>query len=140
MYSRLSLGALGMKTQESVNPRNVPRKVTAPKTASTKKNLDPVADFLEGGDLKVEISLNTKVKSVPRKLPEKKPQSAMAQTKRRTVAPVNRASRMIAAMAEKYNGKVPESPASPDPYQSNLKSGANGKRAGSVSGLVPKNR
>ena len=61
MYSRLSLGALGMKTQESVNPRNVQRKAAAPKTASTKKNLDPVADFLEGGDLKVEISLNTKV-------------------------------------------------------------------------------
>ena len=79
MYSRLSLGALGVKTQESANPRvgTIPRKAPAPKAASSKKNQEAVADFLEGGDLKVEVSLNAKAKRVPRG-PLEKPMSAMA--------------------------------------------------------------
>ena len=79
-YSRLSLGVhVAARTQESANQRGgtIPRKAPAPKTASSKKNQEAVADFLEGGDLKVEVSLNAKAKRVPRG-PLEKPMSAMA--------------------------------------------------------------
>ena len=49
-------GNLGVRTQESVAPKQSNRQQN-PKTASTKKNLEAVADFTENVDLKVQIDL-----------------------------------------------------------------------------------
>ena len=134
--SRLSLGALGLKAQESSVPaRHGPRKPAAgTRTASTRKGQDPVAEFLEGGDLKVEIALH-KDRPGPRG-GAAKPMSALAAQKRRTVAPpAHRASSVLQAVPEKAGPRGAEA-ATPDPYHSSMK--RPGPRAGSVAGAVLK--